>query len=52
VKTLDDWEQHLALEMSTSRTDYVKRERERADLQNNIKVKLEQQKLSKTYPSA
>jgi hypothetical protein len=44
--------QHLALEMSTSRTAHAERERERERrLQNNIKAKPEQLKLSKTYPS-
>jgi hypothetical protein len=28
MKTLDDWEQHLALEMPTSKTAHVDRERE------------------------
>jgi hypothetical protein len=51
VKTLDGQEQHLALEMPTSRTAHVGRERERTHLQNNIKAKTEQLKLSKTDPS-
>jgi hypothetical protein len=40
-----------ALEMLTSRMDHAERERERAHLQNNIKAKLKQLKLSKTYSS-
>jgi hypothetical protein len=51
AKTLDDRERHFALEMPTSRTAHAKREREREHLQNNIKAKLEQLKLSKIYPS-
>jgi hypothetical protein len=43
-------EWHLALEIPTSRTAHAERERE-IHLQNNIKAKLEQLKLSKTYPS-
>jgi hypothetical protein len=49
--TLDDQEWHLTLEMLTSRTAHAERERERAHLQNNIKLKPEQLNLSKTYPS-
>jgi hypothetical protein len=48
--TLDDQERHLALEMPTSETTHTKRERERRHLQNNIKIKPEQLKLSKTDP--
>jgi hypothetical protein len=44
-------EWHLALEMPTSRMAHTEKERERAHLQNNIKAKPEQLKLSKTYPS-
>jgi hypothetical protein len=33
------------------KTAHAERERERAHLQNNIKVKPEQLKLNKTYPS-
>jgi hypothetical protein len=44
-------EWHLALEMPTSRMAHTEKERERAHLQNNIKTKPEQLKLSKTYPS-
>jgi hypothetical protein len=51
AKTLDDRERHLALEMPTSRTAHVERGRERAHLQNNIKSKPKQLKLSKTYSS-
>jgi hypothetical protein len=51
VGTLDVQEQHLALEILTSRTAHSERERERAHLQNNIKEKHEQLKLSKTYLS-
>jgi hypothetical protein len=55
VKTLDDQEWHLALEMPTSRMMHPERERERererAHLQNNIKAKPEQLNLSKTDPS-
>jgi hypothetical protein len=36
---------------ATSRMAHAERERERAHLQNNIKAKPEQLKLSKTYPS-
>jgi hypothetical protein len=43
-------EQHLALEMLTSRMAHTERERE-IHLQNNIKAKPEQLKLRKTYPS-
>jgi hypothetical protein len=50
-QSLIDQERHLALEMPTLETAHTRRERERAHLQNNIKVKLEQLKLSKTYPS-
>jgi hypothetical protein len=50
VGTLDDQERHLSLQMPTSRTAHAESERERAHLQNNIKAKSEQQKLSKTYP--
>jgi hypothetical protein len=39
-KRLDGQEQHLALEMPTSRMAHVEREREIAHLQNNIKAKL------------
>jgi hypothetical protein len=43
---------HLTLEMSTSRTTHVERERERdTHMQNNIKPKPKQLKLSKTAPS-
>jgi hypothetical protein len=48
--TLDDQKWHLSLEMPTSRTAHVERERE-THMQNNIKAKTEQLKLSKTYPS-
>jgi hypothetical protein len=51
VKTLDDQEWHLALKVLTSRTAHIDRGRERAHLQNNIEVKPEQLKLSKTDPS-
>jgi hypothetical protein len=51
VKTLNDRERHLALEMPTSRTDHTEREREREHLENNIKAKNEQLKLSRTYLS-
>jgi hypothetical protein len=50
AKTLDNLEQHLALEMLTSKMAHADRERE-THLQNNIKVKPEQLKLNKTYPS-
>jgi dynactin complex subunit len=50
-QSLDDQEWYLTLEMSISRTTPVERERERAHLQNNIKTKPEQLKLSKTYVS-
>jgi hypothetical protein len=50
-RSLLDQEWHLALEMPTSETAHTGRERERTHLQNNIKAKLEQLKLSKTYPS-
>jgi hypothetical protein len=50
AKTLDDREQHLALEMPTSRTAHADRERE-THLQNNIKARPEQLNLSKTDPS-
>jgi hypothetical protein len=50
VKTLDDQEQHLAIEIPTSRMARADRERE-THLQNNIKAKSDQLKLSKTYPS-
>ncbi len=46
--TLNNQEQQLALEMLTSRTAHTDRGRERRHLQNNIKVKLEQLKLSFT----
>jgi hypothetical protein len=49
--TLGDQEWHLALGMQTSRMAHAERERERANLQNNIKAKPEQLKLNKTYPS-
>jgi hypothetical protein len=49
ARTFDDQERHLALEMPSLRMAHAKRER--AHLQNNIKVKPEQVKLSKTYPS-
>jgi hypothetical protein len=49
ARTLDDQKRHLALEMPSLRMAHAKRER--AHLQNNIKVKPEQVKLSKTYPS-
>jgi hypothetical protein len=48
AKTLDDRERHPALEMPNSRMAHVDRERERRYLQNNIKAKPEQLKLSKT----
>jgi hypothetical protein len=48
AKTLDDRERHLDLEMLTSRMAHADRERH---LQNNIKIKPEQLKLSKTDPS-
>jgi hypothetical protein len=51
VETLDDRERHRALEMPTSEMAHAGRERERTHLQNNIKAKTEQQKLSKTNPS-
>jgi hypothetical protein len=50
-ETLIDQERHLALEMLTSRTAHIEKERERAHLQNNIKAKPKHLKLSKTYPS-
>jgi hypothetical protein len=54
AKTLDDRERHPALEMLTSRTAHAdrerERERERRYLQNNIKAKPDQLKLSKTGP--
>jgi hypothetical protein len=52
-ETLIDQEQHLALEMSTSKMAHtgIERERERIHLQDNIKAKPEQLKLSKTDPS-
>jgi hypothetical protein len=49
-RTLIDQEWHLSLEMLSSRTAHAERERE-THLQNNIKAKPEQLKLSKTYPS-
>jgi hypothetical protein len=49
-RRVDDLEWHLALEMPTSETAHA-RVRERTHLQNNIKVKPEQLKLSKTDPS-
>jgi hypothetical protein len=49
-ETLVAREWHLALEMPTSRTAHVERERE-THLQNNNKEKPEQLKLNKTYPS-
>jgi hypothetical protein len=49
-KTLIDQERHLALEMPTSEMAHVGRERE-ADLQNDIKARPEQLKLSRTYLS-
>jgi hypothetical protein len=51
VKTLNGQERHLALEMPTLKMAHAERERERTHLQNNIKAKPEQLKLSKTYPS-
>jgi hypothetical protein len=50
AKALNDREWHLALEMLTT-DQLTPKGRERAHLQNNIKAKLEQLKLSKTYPS-
>jgi hypothetical protein len=50
AKALNDRERHLALEMPTSRMTHANRERE-TNLQNNINVKPEQLKLSKTDPS-
>jgi hypothetical protein len=52
AKTLEDQERHPALEMLTSRMAHAdrERERERRYLQNNIKAKPEQLKLSKTDP--
>jgi hypothetical protein len=49
--TLDDQERYLALEMPNSKMAHTERERERAHMQNNLKAKLEQLKLSKAYPS-
>jgi hypothetical protein len=46
-----DQEWHLVLEMSASEMTHVRREKERTHMQNNIKVKPEQLKLRKTYPS-
>jgi hypothetical protein len=51
ARTLDDQEHHITLEMSTSRTAQVDRERENTHHQNNIKAKPKQLKLSKIYPS-
>jgi hypothetical protein len=48
AKTLNDRERHLALEMPTSEMAHARREKELTHLQNNIKVKPEQLKLSKT----
>jgi hypothetical protein len=48
--SLIDQEWNLTLEMPTSEMTHTRRERE-AHLQNNIKVKPEQLKLSKTDPS-
>jgi hypothetical protein len=50
AKTLDDQEWYFALEMLTLRMAHANRERE-THLQNNIKAKPEQLKLSKTDPS-
>jgi hypothetical protein len=50
-ESLDDKEWHLALEMPISETAHAGRGRERTHLQNNIKAKPEQIKLSKTDPS-
>jgi hypothetical protein len=50
--TLIDREQHLTLEMPTSRTAHTDRERERhTHLENNNKANPEQLKLIKTDPS-
>jgi hypothetical protein len=49
VKTLDDREWRLTLEMPTLGTAHAEKEREH--MQNNIKAKPEQLKLSKNYPS-
>jgi hypothetical protein len=49
--TLDDQGWHIALGMPASETAHVRRERERTHMQNNIKAKPEQQKLSKIEPS-
>jgi hypothetical protein len=51
AKSLDDQERHLDIEMPTSRTAHTDREREITYLQNNIKIKPEQLKLSKTTSS-
>jgi hypothetical protein len=51
TKILNGREWHPAQEMLTSRTAHVDRERERRYLENSIKAKLEQLKLSKTDPS-
>jgi hypothetical protein len=48
AKTLNDRERHLAREMTISRMAHTDRGRERRHLRNNIKVKLEQLKLSFT----
>jgi hypothetical protein len=48
---LDEQERHLTLGMSTLEMAHAGREREREHLQNNIKAKHKQLKLSKTYPS-
>jgi hypothetical protein len=44
-------ERHLALGIPSSEMAHAGRERERTHLQNNIKTKPEQLKLSKTDPS-
>jgi hypothetical protein len=51
AKTLNDQERHLALEMSTSETAHAGMEKENIHLQNNIKAKSKNKKLSKTDPS-
>jgi hypothetical protein len=50
AKTLDDRELHLALEMLISKMAHARKEK-RAHLQNNVKAKPEQLKLSKTDPT-
>jgi hypothetical protein len=50
AETLNGQEQHLALEMPTSKIAHTERERENTP-ENNIKAKPEKLKINKTDPS-